>query len=154
MQVILLICALCWLSLGLQRSQGSGLPHYALLLCCPSIHTQLSKYHPFIDLGRQRRTNTWSLKQRVCSAWLKQAFPVLPSLVKMQVGRGNIYILLLTKIGLHNNTFIFAHLFTQIFSHLQTVLIYFSTFLLTQHVSTMLYTPFCVWICFWLWTYG
>ena len=44
----------------------------------------------FIDLGRQRRTNTWSLKQRVCSARWKQAFPVLPSLVKMQVGRGNI----------------------------------------------------------------
>ena len=44
----------------------------------------------FIDLGRQRRTNTWSLKQRVCSAWWKQAFPILPSLVKMWVGRGNI----------------------------------------------------------------
>ena len=44
----------------------------------------------FIDLGRQRRTNTWSLKQRVSSAQWKQTFPVLPSLVKMQVGRGNI----------------------------------------------------------------
>ena len=29
-------------------------------------------------------------KQRVSSAPWKQAFPVLPSLVKMQVGRGNI----------------------------------------------------------------
>ena len=28
-------------------------------------------------------------KQRVSSAQQKQAFPVLPSLVKMQVGRGN-----------------------------------------------------------------
>ena len=28
-------------------------------------------------------------KQRVSSARWKQAFPVLPSLVKMQVGRGN-----------------------------------------------------------------
>ena len=28
-------------------------------------HAQLSKHSPFIDLGRQRRTNTWSLKQRV-----------------------------------------------------------------------------------------
>ena len=31
-------------------------------------HAQLSKHCPFIDLGRQRRTNTWSLKQRVHSA--------------------------------------------------------------------------------------
>ena len=31
-------------------------------------HAQLSKCFPFIDLGRQRRTNTWSLKQRVSSA--------------------------------------------------------------------------------------
>ena len=31
-----------------------------------------------------------SLKQRVSSARQKQAFPVSPSLVKMQVGRGNI----------------------------------------------------------------
>ena len=44
---------------------------------------QLSKHSPFIDLGRQRRTNTWSLKQKVSSAQWKQAFPVLPSLVKM-----------------------------------------------------------------------
>ena len=44
----------------------------------------------FIDLGRQRRTNTWSLKQRVSSARRKQAFLDFPSLVKMQVGRGNI----------------------------------------------------------------
>ena len=29
-------------------------------------------------------------KQRFSSAWQKQALPVLPSLVKMQVGRGNI----------------------------------------------------------------
>ena len=41
-------------------------------------------------LGRQRRTNTWLLKQRASSARWKQAFPVLPSLVKMQVGRGKI----------------------------------------------------------------
>ena len=77
--------------LGLQRSQGSGLPHCTLLLCQHHHHAQLSKHSPFIDLGRQRRTNTWSLKQRVGSAWWKQAFPVLPSLVKMQVGRGNIW---------------------------------------------------------------
>ena len=31
-----------------------------------------------------------AMKQRVSSAQWKQAFPVLPSLVKMQVGRGNI----------------------------------------------------------------
>ena len=29
---------------------------------------QLSKHSPFIDLRRRRRTKTWSLKQRVCSA--------------------------------------------------------------------------------------
>ena len=63
--------------------RGSGLLHYALLLLCPSIHAQLSKHHPFIYLRRQRRTNTWSLKQRVCSARWKQAFPLLLSLVKM-----------------------------------------------------------------------
>ena len=57
-----------------------------IILC----HTQLSKHHTFIDLRRQRRTNTWSLKQRVGSAQWNQALPVLPSLVKMQVGRGNI----------------------------------------------------------------
>ena len=91
---MLLICALCWLSLGLQRSQGSGLPHCTQLLYLSrsaSMHPpQLSKHSSFIDLGRQRRTNTWSLKQRVSSAQWKQAFPVLPSLVKMRVGRGNI----------------------------------------------------------------
>ena len=53
-------------------------------------HAQLSKHSPFIDLGRERRTNTWSLKQRAHSAQWKQAFPVLPSLAKMQVDRGNI----------------------------------------------------------------
>ena len=53
-------------------------------------HPQRSKHFPFIDLGIQRRTNTWSLKQRVRSAQWKQAFPGLPSLVKMRVGRGNI----------------------------------------------------------------
>ena len=52
----------------------------------------ISKHVPFIDLGRQRKTNTWSLKQRVSSARWKQAFPDLPSLVKMQVGRGYRYI--------------------------------------------------------------
>ena len=51
-----------------------------------TIHTQLGKHFPFIDLRRQRRTNTWSLKQRVSSAQWKQAFPVLPSLVKMASG--------------------------------------------------------------------
>ena len=66
-----------------------------VLLCTASVSSRLhlaqfSKHSPFIDLGRQRRTNTWSLKQRVHSAQWKQAFPVLPSLVKMQVGRGNI----------------------------------------------------------------
>ena len=62
------------------------------LLGCLNLqhHAQLSKHSPFIDLRRQRRTNTWSLKQRVSSARWKQAFPVLPSLVKMRVGRGNI----------------------------------------------------------------
>ena len=55
-----------------------------------SSQIQLSKHSPFIDLRRQRRTNTWSLKQRVCSAQWKRAFPDLLSLVKMQVGRGNI----------------------------------------------------------------
>ena len=53
--------------LGLQRSQGSGLPHCTLLLC-QHHHAQLSKHSPFIDLGRQRNNNTWSLKQRVSSA--------------------------------------------------------------------------------------
>ena len=48
-----------------------------------SLSLPLSKPFPFIDLGRQRRTNTWSLKQRVSSAQWKQAFPDLPSLVKM-----------------------------------------------------------------------
>ena len=61
-------------------------PHLSHLLS----QVQLSKHSPFIDPGRQRRTDTWSLTQRVSSAWWKQAFPVLPSLVKMQVGRGNI----------------------------------------------------------------
>ena len=58
------------MSLWLQRSQGSGLHHctFPLLSPCNSNHTQLSKHFPFIDLGRQRRTNTWSLKQRVGSA--------------------------------------------------------------------------------------
>ena len=60
------------------------------LSSCDSISLLLSKPFPYIDLGRQRRTNTWSLKQRVSSAQWKQAFPVLPFLVKMQVGRGNI----------------------------------------------------------------
>ena len=55
-----------------------------------TIHSQLGKHFPFIDLGKQRRTNTWSLKQRVSSARWKQAFPDFPSLVKRQVGRGNI----------------------------------------------------------------
>ena len=66
---------------------------YTASLCVflsASFSTQLSKHSPFIDLRRQRRTNAWSLKQRVGSAQWKQAFPVLPSLVKMQVGRGNI----------------------------------------------------------------
>ena len=54
------------------------------------IMSSLASIPLFIDLGRQRRTNTWSLKQRVSSAQQKQAFHVLPSLVKMQVGRGNI----------------------------------------------------------------
>ena len=85
--VILLISALCWLSFGLQRSQGSGL----LLSWSASMHQpQLSKHSAFIDLRRQNGTKTWSLKQRDSSAQWKQAFPVLPSLVKMQVGRGNI----------------------------------------------------------------
>ena len=53
-------------------------------------HAQLSKHFPFIDFERQRRTNTWSLKQWISSAQWKQTFPVLPSLVKMRVGRGNI----------------------------------------------------------------
>ena len=39
---ILLICALCWLSLGLQRSLGSGLPHCALLLCWSVFSTTTS----------------------------------------------------------------------------------------------------------------
>ena len=54
------------------------------------IPTQLGKHFPFIDLRRQRWTNTWSLKQRVSSARWKQAFLDFPSLVKMRVGRGNI----------------------------------------------------------------
>ena len=65
-------------------------PFFLLPFISLSSHAQLGKHFPFIDLRRQRRTNTWSLKQRVSSARWKQAFPVLPSLVKMQVGRGNI----------------------------------------------------------------
>ena len=34
-----------------------------LLIHLISSHVQLSKHSPFIDPGRQRRTNTWSLKQ-------------------------------------------------------------------------------------------
>ena len=74
-------CVGCpWVSKGLKGQLAS--------LCTASLslslhHAQLSKHFPFIDLGRQRRTNTWSPKQRVCSARWKQAFPVLPSLVKM-----------------------------------------------------------------------
>ena len=54
-------------------------------------HAHFSKCFPFIDLGRQRRTNTWSLKQRVSSAQQNQTFPVLPCMVKMWVDRGNMY---------------------------------------------------------------
>ena len=75
---------------------------------------QLGKHFPFIDLRRQRRTNTWSLKQRVDSAQWKQAFPVLPSLVKMQVGRGNnielrpkYWLFPYAKFGLHNIPIVF-----------------------------------------------
>ena len=50
----------------------------------------LSKPFSYIDLERQRRANTWSLKQWISSAPWKQAFPDFPSLVKIQVGRGNI----------------------------------------------------------------
>ena len=82
-------CVGCsWVSKGLKGQA-------CLTVHCFSVppglhHSQLSKHSPFIDLGRQKRTNTWSLKQRVHSAGQKQAFSVLPSLVKMQVGRGNI----------------------------------------------------------------
>ena len=59
-------------------------------LCQQPNHFQPSKHSPFIDLRRQRRTNTWSLNQRVHSAQWKQAFPVLLTLVNMQGGRGHI----------------------------------------------------------------
>ena len=81
-------CVGCpWVSKGLKGQACLTVHCFSFSLC---IMRQLSKHSPFIDLGRQRRTNTWSLKQRVCSAQQKQAFPVLLSLVKMQMGRGNI----------------------------------------------------------------
>ena len=40
---------------------------FSASLCQQPHHVQLSKHFPFIDHGRQRRTNTWSLKQRVHS---------------------------------------------------------------------------------------
>ena len=40
----------------------------SITLLSPFAHTQLGKHFPFIDLGKQRKTNTWSLKQRVGSA--------------------------------------------------------------------------------------
>ena len=50
--------------------------HIDLSILFPSLYiSQLGKHFPYIDLGRQRRINTWSLKQRVGSARQKQAFP-------------------------------------------------------------------------------
>ena len=84
-------CVGCpWVSKDLKGQACLTVHCFSAGLCQQPHHNQLSKHSPFIDLGRQRRTNTWSLKQRVHSAQQKQAFPVLPSLVKMQVGRGNI----------------------------------------------------------------
>ena len=75
------------------RGQACLAMHSASLVCLnlgvSIMHSPANEF-PYIDLGRQRRTNTWSPKQRVSSARWKQAFPVLSSLVKMQVGRGNI----------------------------------------------------------------
>ena len=51
--------------------------------CHHHLMPSLASIPPIMDLRRQRRTNTWSLKQRVCSAQQKQAFPDLPPLVKM-----------------------------------------------------------------------
>ena len=86
-------CVGCpWVSKDLKGQ--TCLTAHCFFLCSPlnnNFHAQLSKHSPFIDLRRQRRTNTWSLKQRTHSARWRQAFPDLPSLVKMQVGRGNIW---------------------------------------------------------------
>ena len=61
-------CVGCpWVSKGLKGQACFAVHCFSI---SPSLHqhAQLSKHSPFIDLGRQRRTNTWSLKQRVCSA--------------------------------------------------------------------------------------
>ena len=53
--------------------------------------SQLSKHSPFIDPRRQRRTNTWSRNKDSVLLDRSRLLLVLPSLVKMRVGRGNIY---------------------------------------------------------------
>ena len=66
-------CVGCpWVSKGLKDQACLAVHRFSISLSLSlslSLHpAQLSKHSPFIDLARQRRTNTWSLKQRVCSA--------------------------------------------------------------------------------------
>ena len=60
-------CVGCpWVSKGLKGQACFTVHCFSISLSLH--HAQLSKHSPFIDLRRQRRINTWSLKQRVCSA--------------------------------------------------------------------------------------
>ena len=84
-------CVGCpWVSKGLKGQACLTVLCFSLYTLASTLQPHLSKHAPFIDLRRQKRTNTWSIKQRVHSAQQKQTFPVLASLVKMRVGRGNI----------------------------------------------------------------
>ena len=61
-----------WVSKGLKGQACFAVHCFSF---SPSLHhAQLSKHSPSIDPRRQRRTNTWPLIQRVCSAQRKQAF--------------------------------------------------------------------------------